>query len=93
MQDNWDLKLNVTVLADDEESLVLLLRDVAKRIKRGNLAGLENTCIGVSEYKLYEQPGRLTTRSTRPATAAVSELTEADKAWVDNRPLANSQAG
>jgi DNA-directed RNA polymerase subunit RPC12/RpoP len=36
---------------------------------------------------------RLTTRSTRPATAAVGELTEADKVWVDSRPIANSQAG
>ena len=55
MQDNWSLKLTVTILADDEESLVLLLRDMAKRIKKGNLASLENTCIGVSEYKIDEE--------------------------------------
>lgn len=52
MQNNWGLSFSLTIQADDEESILDLIREVRKRIKKGNLAGIENHCTGQYQYSL-----------------------------------------
>lgn len=54
--DNWDYRLAVSIYADDPENIVQMLREIAKRIKRGETDGAESYCAGTYEYRLEETP-------------------------------------
>ena len=71
--DNADLKLSLTILADEEVDLVALLREVAKEIKRGSLAGNGGGCIGSYYYSVDEQT-RDAQQRTAPDRSAIELL-------------------
>jgi len=53
--ENAELKLTLTVYADEIEDIAALVRDAAKEIKRGSLAGNVGGCLGFYQYEVEEQ--------------------------------------
>lgn len=51
-QNNWDLSLTLTIQADDEESILNLLKDIRRRIKRGESRVAETHCIGEYQFQI-----------------------------------------
>jgi hypothetical protein len=50
--DNADLKLTLTIHADEEKDIAILLREVARKINKGSTAGNGGGCIGSYIYEL-----------------------------------------
>lgn len=54
LQNNWGLKLTLTVEADETDDMVAVLRQAIKQIKRGDNNGQDNFCAGDYQYKIVE---------------------------------------
>lgn len=54
--DNWDYRLKVEIYSDDPEEIAKLLREIARRVKRGETGGAESYCAGTYEFTLEETP-------------------------------------
>jgi hypothetical protein len=48
---NWDLNITLRISADEEKDLVALLREVARRIKKGETSGGGNYCAGTYDFE------------------------------------------
>lgn len=53
--ENADLKLTLTIYADEEADLLVLINETVKQIKRGSVAGSVGGCMGVCYYDLEKQ--------------------------------------
>ncbi len=54
MKNNWELRLEAKLFANDESDLATLLRDIANAIERGDLSGESKDWLGVYEYQVEE---------------------------------------
>ena len=52
--ENADLKLTLTIYSDEEKDLVIMLHEVAKKIKLGRLASNYGGCLGSYQYEVVE---------------------------------------
>lgn len=53
--ENADLKLTLTIYSDEETDIVIMLHEVAKKIKLGKLASQYGGCLGSYQYEIVEQ--------------------------------------
>lgn len=56
--DAWQMKLVVMVHAEDADNLALLLREIAKRVKSGEVQGNANHCAGVYSFTAADSEGK-----------------------------------
>jgi hypothetical protein len=66
MQNNWDLLLTIRIEADDADSIIELLNQVAEYIKLGHDDGQGNFCLGTYEYEVKQKQKGAIIRSNRP---------------------------
>lgn len=52
IRNNWNLSLNLTLEADDEQDVVAFLEEIARKIKAGDYEGEANYCSGVYQFTL-----------------------------------------
>jgi hypothetical protein len=78
--ENADLKVTLTVYADDTPGLATLLREVAREVRLGSLAGNGGGCIGSYVYSVEDQTRALELRrATDGGLIPLPEIGTGDK--------------
>jgi hypothetical protein len=54
IKNNWDLQFALRIETDEEDDIILFVKEILKRLKRGEMEGYGNYCAGTYEFSTVE---------------------------------------